>query len=166
MNLENFYKDGDRYLCFSLGQEHFAMPLLNVREVIAMPEVTRLPQTHAHMAGIMNLRGQVITVFDLRLKLGIKPNSGRKTAVIICDTDSGPIGVVVDSVNAVVTPQASDMSPKPEWSEQKTTASIYGVFRDRQRLVLLIDVKKTLGIEDVKLMSELSQQNQKTKKAA
>lgn len=89
-----------RYLTFRLAQEFFAIPLLQVKEVIAMPEVTPVPQTPPHFIGIMNLRGQVITVLDLRLKLGIKPQKGAETAVVIRDLADVSVGVVVDSVEA------------------------------------------------------------------
>jgi purine-binding chemotaxis protein CheW len=87
---------GNRYLSFSLGTEEYAIPLLAVKEVIAMPEFTSVPYTPSHFLGIMNLRGQVISVMDLRKKLGIKPGSTAETAVIICDLSPLCIGVVVD----------------------------------------------------------------------
>ena len=76
---------GERFLCFSLGAEEYAIPLLVVREVIAMPEYTPVPYTPPYFLGIMNLRGQVISVMDLRQKLGLKPRSDAETTVIICD---------------------------------------------------------------------------------
>ena len=93
---------GERYLCFSLGEETFAIPLLSVREVIAVPEITRVPQTPAHFMGIMNLRGQVISILDLRTKMGIKVQKTSETPVIICDLSPLCVGVVVDSIQAVL----------------------------------------------------------------
>ncbi len=81
----------NRFLCFSLGNEHYAIPLLTVKEVIAPPETTPVPQTPAYFKGIMNLRGQVISVIDLRTKLGIKPLQSAENAVIICDSGEHPI---------------------------------------------------------------------------
>ena len=73
---------GQRYLSFSLGSEDYAIPLLSVKEVIAVPEITPIPFTPSHFLGIMNLRGQVISIIDLRSKLGIKTKRERRN---VCD---------------------------------------------------------------------------------
>jgi purine-binding chemotaxis protein CheW len=98
----------------------------------------------------MNLRGQVISVIDLRQKFGIKPKSNTETAVIICDLNPTCLGIVVDSVNSVLSPQASEISEKPEIQSSKNTDYIQGVYRQDKRLVLLLDVTKTLDMEDRK----------------
>lgn len=138
----------ERYLCFTLGKEEFAIPLLSVREVIAVPEVTPVPQTPPHFLGIMNLRGQVISVMDMRAKLSIKPNNGNETSVVICDIKPNPVGVVVDSINAVVKPLASEISSKPEIQSTRNPEYIQGVFRMKERLVLILDVSKCLSLGD------------------
>src|SRR5688500_4394511 len=92
----------NRYICFSLGDENFAIPLLAVREVIGVPEVTPIPQTPAYFLGIMNLRGLVISVMDLRTKLGIKPKGGTEETVMILDLGNFNLGVLVDQVTQVV----------------------------------------------------------------
>jgi purine-binding chemotaxis protein CheW len=141
---------GERFLNFSLGEEEYAIPLLSVKEVIALPDITPVPFTPAHFLGIMNLRGQVISVIDLRQKFGIKPKSNTETAVIICDLNPTCLGIVVDSVNSVLSPQASEISEKPEIQSSKNTDYIQGVYRQDKRLVLLLDVTKTLDMEDRK----------------
>lgn len=140
---------GDRYLSFSLGQEDYAVPLLDVKEVIAMPDVTPIPFTPPHFLGIMNLRGQVISVLDLRTKMGIKPSGSGETAVIICDLASVSLGIVVDSINSVIAPSSSELSDKPEMIQSKNSDYISGVYRDEKKLVLLIDIAKALGVEDL-----------------
>ena len=104
---------GDRYLSFNLGVEEYAVPLLAVREVIAMPEYTPVPYTPPYFLGIMNLRGQVISIMDLRQKLGVKPLQQAETTVIICDLGGASIGVVVDSVNTVLSPKAEEICISP-----------------------------------------------------
>lgn len=142
--------NGDRYLCFSLGSEEFAIPLLCVKEVIAIPDVTPVPFTPSHFLGIMNLRGQVISVLDLRQKFGIKASNSNETAVIICDLNPLCIGVVVDSINSVLAPAQADVSDKPEIQSDKSTEYITGVYRKDKRLVLFLDISKTLSVEDKK----------------
>lgn len=142
----------ERYLSFSLGAEEYAMPLLKVREVIAVPEVTPIPQTPSYFLGIMNLRGQVISVMDLRTKLGIKASNGAETAVIICDLSPVSIGVVVDSVNAVLSPRSDEVSEKPDVQGSRTTEYITGVYRRGNGLVLFLDLAKMLDVKQLEMM--------------
>ncbi len=138
----------DRYLSFSLGKEEYAVELLRVREVIAMPEYTPVPHTPPCFLGIMNLRGQVISVMDLRLKLGLPAGRDSETTVIICDLDGAAVGVVVDSVNTVLSPEPAEVSPKPEIQSGRPTDYITGVYRKDSRLVLFLDLSKSLSLED------------------
>lgn len=140
--------DLNRYLAFSLGAEEYACPLLSVKEVIALPEFTPIPQTPPYFLGIMNLRGQVISVLDLRTKFGIKPTTSEETSVIIIDLENHSLGVVVDSVNSVLAPTAEELSPRPEIEGSKHADSITGVYRKEKSLVLIIDIYKTLSKED------------------
>lgn len=146
-----------RYLCFKLGQEEYGIPLLFVKEVIALPEVTRVPQTPSYFLGIMNLRGQVISVIDLRLKLSIKPTESQETSVIICDVKPNSIGIVVDSVNSVISPTSEQIAEKPTIQNQKGSDYITSIYRDSNRLILLLDISKTLSTGDYQTIA-LSQQ--------
>ncbi len=137
-----------RYLSFRLGNEEYAVPLLAVKEVIAVPEITRVPATPPHFLGIMNLRGQVISVIDLRQKLGIKPQTTAETAVIICDLGQLSIGVVVDSINMVLAPTEADLSEKPEISSNRSTDYITHIYRKDKTMVLFLDIRKALNMED------------------
>jgi purine-binding chemotaxis protein CheW len=152
----------DRYLSFNLGVEEYAVPLLAVREVIAMPEYTPVPYTPPYFLGIMNLRGQVISIMDLRQKLGVKPVNQTETTVIICDLGGASIGVVVDSVNTVLTPKAEEVSPKPEIQSNRPTDYITGVFRKDKKLILFLDLSKSLSLEDQNAIKR----SQEKKKAA
>ncbi len=143
----------ERYLCFNLGPEAYAMPLLSVKEVIAPPEITPVPQTPNYFLGIMNLRGQVISVIDLRVKLSIKASQASETAIIICDMKPNSMGVVVDSINSVLNPKPEDVSDKPQIQSAKTTEYILGVFRHEEKLVLMIDIAKTLSMGDLQLIA-------------
>lgn len=146
--------DLERYLCFSLGEEEYGMPLLAVREVIAMPEITPVPYSASHFLGIMNLRGKVISIIDFRTKLGIKPAKNSETAVIICDLHEISLGVVVDSVNYVVTPQMNEISDRPEIQASKSSEYITKVFRKKDALILLIDIEKALGVDSISAASQ------------
>jgi purine-binding chemotaxis protein CheW len=147
----------NRYLCFNLGSEGFSLPLLAVREVIGVPEITAVPQTPAHFLGIMNLRGLIISVLDLRIKMGIKPIVSDETAVIILDLGDYNLGVVVDQVNAVIQLAENEISEKPHMDSSKINDSVTGVFRKDDRLVLLLDIAKALSVEDRSVLSKSKQ---------
>lgn len=139
----------DRFITFSLGVEEYAIPLLSVKELIAVSEITPLPFTPSYFLGLMNLRGQVISIIDLRLKLGIKPSASPENAIIICDLPTGLLGILVDSVNAVISPGAGAISEAPE-IHGRNADCVCGVFRDQEKLILLLALEKTLSLDDKK----------------
>jgi purine-binding chemotaxis protein CheW len=138
----------ERYLAFTLSQERFAIPLLAVKEVVAMPETTRVPHTPPHFLGIMNLRGQIISVFDLRLKLGLPAETGAETSVIICDFAPLCFGVVVNSVDSVMALTSDDIAERPEIESRMNSEYITGVTKSADRLVLLLNLAKALNVDD------------------
>jgi purine-binding chemotaxis protein CheW len=145
--------DSGRYLCFHLGQEEFAIPLLLVKEVIGVPETTPVPQTPSYFVGIMNLRGQVLSVMDLRQKLGIKPTQSEEVAVVILDLGEAQIGLMVDRVNSVQMITKEQISEKPVL-DGKNFEHITGVYRNADHLVLLLDVSKALSLNDKKIVNK------------
>ena len=139
-----------RFLSFSIGKEEYAIELLSVREVIGMPGITPVPHTPPHFLGIMNLRGQVISVMDLRKKFGFPTAATSETAVIILNFQDLSLGVVVDSVNSVLNPDPSALSPKPELQGSPSTEFVTGVYRKDSQLVLLLDIARALSLADQK----------------
>ena len=137
-----------RFLGFSLGEEEFGIPLLTVKEVIALPAITPIPQAPKHFLGIMNLRGQVISILDLRTKMNITAKKGSENAVIICDVAGVQLGAVVDSVNQVYNPKPEDVTAASELEHSKVASYIHSVYRDQNRLVLFLDIGKTLDVAD------------------
>lgn len=150
-----------RFLYFKLGDESYALPLLDVKEVIAMPEVTPIPQSPTYFLGIMNLRGQVISVMDLRAKLGIKYDKNESVTVIICEFASFQIGVVVNSVENVVTLNENEVSPSTDIQNARKTEYISGVAQKDNKSLLILDIAKALDVTDVKIV-----QGQQQPKAA
>ncbi len=142
----------DRYLCFNLGPEEFAIPLLSVREVLGLPEITPVPQTPPHFLGIMNLRGKVISIMDLRLKLGIKSAKTEETSVIILEIGEASLGVVVDQVNSVQEISSEERAEKPSMESSKSNEYVDGIYKKEDRLILLLDIAKALSIDEKKLL--------------
>ena len=142
----------NKYICFSLGTEKYAIPLLTVKEVIRVPEITAVPQTAPHFLGIMNLRGQVISIMDLRKKLNLKELNSMETTVMILNFGKNKLGVVVDCVNYVVSISDSEIADKPVVSSTQNTDYIIGVYRKENELILILDIVKALSVEELRQM--------------
>jgi purine-binding chemotaxis protein CheW len=124
----------ERYLTFLLGKEQYAIPLLQVKEVIEMTEPTPIPQTPSYFKGVINLRGQVISVLDLRSKLQLAPS--------LC------LGVIVDRINSVLAFHSEDVSPAPDSLSDKEQY-LTGVARRDNKLTLILDIRAALNIQDM-----------------
>lgn len=147
--------DVNRYLEFNLGDERFAIPLLTVKEVIAVPETTKVPFTPDYYLGVMNLRGQVLSVIDLRRRMGITPKAGStETAVIITDLGFTHLGVVVDSINRVLAVEGNDFAPPPEIEKNGKTDFVTGCYKSDKHLVLFLDVNKILDHQEKEMLTK------------
>ena len=156
LNNENVNSELQRFLEFSLGEEDYALPLLSVREVISVPETTPIPKAPSHFSGIMNLRGQVISVVDLRTKLKIKPKeNNHEESVIIVDLNGMNLGIVVDSINKVLAFTTDEVNDVPEIESQVNAEYINGVYRKEDALTVLLDVAKVLDLKDLKAVGGL-----------
>lgn len=148
----------DRFLCFQLGSEEFGIPLLGVKEVLGVPDITPVPFAPNHLIGIMNLRGQVISLIDLRSKFGIKSRPLNECSVVICDLEVTSVGIVVDSIESVIAPVPENLAPKPEIEGRNTSEYITAIYRKDGRMVLLLDVAKALSLIDKTLSLSSSKQ--------
>ncbi len=143
----------ERYLAFSLCNEQYAIPLLQVKEVIALTDATPVPYAPAYFKGIINLRGQVISVIDLRVKLAFsKSDTGSETSIIILDLKPLCLGVVVDSINSVLALSQDEISPAPEIESTIKGPHITGVARKGSKLTLMLDIREILDVQDVATM--------------
>jgi len=142
-----------RFLTFSLGAESYAVPLPKVREVIAFGELTKIPNTPPYFRGIMNLRGQVISVIDLRIKFQL-PDAAitPETAIIILDMQSLCLGIIIDSVDAVLSIPSDSISPPPDHESAIGLDYVTGVARVNKSLILTLDIEKALSVEDLVAM--------------
>ncbi|MFW7381552.1 MAG: chemotaxis protein CheW [Oligoflexus sp.] len=146
-------KSPEKYLCFSLGQEEYALPLLQVKEVIEIPEVSPVPRTPHYYRGIMNLRGLVISIIDLQLKLLKKEITvSPKTAVIILDFQEFYLGIMVNSINRVIDLDDTDIQARPKMESIDSLDYIKGVSQCEKSMILILDVYKALSIDDIEVM--------------
>lgn len=140
----------DRYLIFELIEEHFAVPLLQVREVIAYKEPTPLPNSPTYVKGMIQLRDQIITLVDLSQKMNLKRTKPASEAtIIIIDFADQSVGFLVDNVQSVAEFSNTDLSPTSEVYGTSKSQYLKGIFRQEGKLVLLLDLKSSEQIETI-----------------
>ena len=147
-----FASDEGRILVFNLGSERFGIPLLRVREVIALPEFTPVPQTQKYVCGLMNLRGQILSAIDLRVRLGFSGAKAEENCVVIVDVGEFPIGMVVDAVDSVQSMPVGKELTRPEVGGTRLGEWVKGVIEVDQKLVLLLELGKLLGVDEQKAL--------------
>jgi purine-binding chemotaxis protein CheW len=149
-----------QYMAFQLAREVYGLRILEVRELIGLPDITRMPRAPAFIRGVINLRGRVIPVLDLRVEFGLPAAEATDQSVIIvaqCTVGGRPLtmGVLVDLVLEVLTIEASDVEPPPDLGAASDhDAFLLGVGKTGQRVVLLLDLARVLAGRDLAAMSE------------
>ena len=143
-----------KYLTFKLDAEEFGLEILKVQEIIKMMEITKVPRTPPFVRGVINLRGKVIPVVDLRLKFDMEArNNTDKTCVIVVTVHrrSGSVvmGIIVDEVSEVLDVAGASIEPAPEFGGAVDTSFILGMGKIGERVVTLMDVDRVLSGEDV-----------------
>ena len=145
-------KEG-KYLTFALGAEEYGLEILKVREIIGHMEITAIPQTPMHIKGVINLRGQVIPVIDLRLKFGMPEEEiTEETCIIVVDIAQNGTqfltGIVVDHVSEVLDVEGENIEPAPQFGSSVDTNFILGMGKIGETVKILLDIDKVMGGED------------------
>ncbi|MEZ4528334.1 MAG: chemotaxis protein CheW [Desulfobacterales bacterium] len=143
-------KDTSQYLTFTMGEESFAIEISNVREVTDYTEITAVPRMPPWLKGVINLRGNVVSVIDLRLKLGMAPSERTvDTCIVIMevrmDGDIMPVGIVADSVQEVIHLLPNQISPAPKVGTGLNTDYIKGVGKRRDDFIIILNIDKIVS---------------------
>lgn len=151
-----------KYLTFDLASEEYGLEILKVQEIIGLMPVTRVPRTPHFIRGVVNLRGKVIPVVDLRLKFGMEPKEDtRRTSIIVVqikrENRQVIMGLIVDDVSEVIDIEADAIEPAPEFGANVNTDFIMGVGKVVHKVVILLDVDKVLSNGEVALLEQASQ---------
>ncbi|HUW53738.1 MAG TPA: chemotaxis protein CheW [Rhodanobacter sp.] len=142
-----------QYLAVNLAHEEYAIDLLAVREIRAWTPVTRIPQAPSYVMGVLNLRGAIVPVLDLRLRFGLVREEYSATTVTVIITVAGRLfGAVVDGVSDVLDVSASDVRPVPDMGTAVDTEYLKGLTSVAERMVLLLDVDKLLQPQDAQML--------------
>ncbi|EIL96447.1 chemotaxis signal transduction protein, partial [Rhodanobacter denitrificans] len=140
-------------LTFDLAGEEYGVDILSVREIRGWSRVTRIPQTPDYVLGVLNLRGAIVPVMDLRLRFGLARESyGDSTVVIIVAVAERLFGIVVDAVSDVVDIEPAAIKPVPDMGAIVDTRYLKGLATHVERMVMLLDVEKLMRPEDVETL--------------
>lgn len=135
-------------LTFNLAQEEYAVDIMVIQEITKLTEITRIPRIPAYVRGIITLRGTVIPVFDMHARLGLASFvKGPRSRFIICTTENGMVAMVVDQVNDVVRLTRRDLEATPPGVAAIDAGFIKNIAKYKDRLLILLDVNKTLQID-------------------
>lgn len=140
-----------KYLTFIIGGESYAIPVLKVREIIRLTTITAVPQVPDHIRGVINLRGKIIPVMDLRRRFGFTEAAQTEQNCIVVvqvrtpSSQTTAMGLVVDAVEEVAQMTASDIEETPDFGAQVTTDYILGMAKIKGAVKALLDIDKVIG---------------------
>jgi purine-binding chemotaxis protein CheW len=144
------------YLTFKLANEEYGVEILKVREIIGFMRVTGIPQMPAYMKGVINLRGKVIPVVDLRLKFGLpEAEHTDQTCIIVVDVGA-EIGVVVDTVSEVLDIAVDDIDPPPALAGGTDTGFILGMGKVGEAVKILLNINKVLSSAEIARLTKVA----------
>jgi purine-binding chemotaxis protein CheW len=151
-----------KYLVFKLGRGEFGIRVLKVREIMGVQDITAVPQTPAHIKGVINLRGKVIPVVDLRLKFGLpEAEYTQRTCIIVVhvqgDANSTLMGIVVDGVAEVLNLAAGDIEDTPDFGHGVATPYLLGMAKIKGKVKILLEINQVLTSQELDGLDALAQ---------
>lgn len=144
------------YLVFKLGPEEYAIDILCVREIRGYENVTHIANSPAFIKGVINLRGTIVPIVDLRLKFGHPATYDAFTVVIILSIRDRLLGIVVDGVSDVIALAGKDIRPAPQFSGSFDTRYILGMATLDDRMLIVSDIARLMSSQDMALMDEVA----------
>lgn len=151
------FVETSQYLAFKLEAEVFAFDISKVREVLEFSTITKVPQTPEMMKGVINLRGAVVPVIDMRIKFGMSETEKTVNTVIIIieiELESEPIliGALVDSVQEVIDLDADHIEPAPKIGTRLNTEFIKGMGKHNDQFLIILDIEKIFSTEELEIV--------------
>lgn len=150
LNSKSVATQPGKYLTVVLADEAYAIAVLKVREIIRLQKITPVPQLPSYVKGVINLRGRVIPIVDLRLKFGLAANSTERTCIVVVRVAFGEnqtvqMGLIVDSVEEVVNVVADEIEPTPEFGATVDTDYILGMAKVKGSVKMLLDIDRVVA---------------------
>lgn len=150
---------GGKYLMVALANEAYGIAVLKVREIIRFQKITAIPQMPGFVKGVINLRGRVVPVIDLRVKFGLRAEFNERTAIVVAQV-SPPVGqavlmgLIVDTVEEVVAITNNEIEPTPEFGTRVDTSHILGMTKVKSVVRALLDIDKVVAPDTVLAMTK------------
>ena len=150
----------EKFLSFCLGEEDFCFAIQSVQEIIALPEITTIPQIPGFIKGVINLRGRIMPVIDLHEKFGGERESyGKRTCVIVIsfyyDGTESILGIIVDETQEVIMVPENNMSQVPYVNAQIKSEYIKGVIEHQKKIKIILDINNILGDQDFTIFGNI-----------
>jgi purine-binding chemotaxis protein CheW len=141
--------DANQYLTFTIGQEEYGAEILRVQEVTGYTTITPIPNAPAHVRGVMNLRGTIIPVIDLRRRLGLSPvEYNRLNAIVVVNAGAKVRGLLVDVVTDVRSFSHSSIARPPDFGNEGESPCITGLAKEGDKVILLLDLDEISGVKE------------------
>jgi len=148
-----------KFLTFILGKEVYGIEILKAREIIGLMDITTVPQTPEYMKGVINLRGKVIPVIDLRLKFGMpEEEHTQETCVIVVEVNNTSLGIIVDSVSEVSDINGREIEDAPSFGQGIDTSFIMALGKVKDKIIILLDIEAVLSSEELEMVGELAKE--------
>jgi purine-binding chemotaxis protein CheW len=145
-----FAAESNQFLTFTLGAEEYGVDILKVQEIKGYSLITRVPRTPEFVKGVLNLRGTIVPVIDLRVKFGLERREyDQFTVIIVLVVQGRAMGLIVDAVSDVLNLAGSEIAETPEFSNRVDTKFISGMGRAGDKLIILLDVEKLLSTDEM-----------------
>ena len=150
-------KAGQEFLAFTMGQEEYGLDILKVQEIRGYEAVTTLANAPAHFKGVINLRGTIVPVIDMRIKFNLgTPTYDQFTIVIVLNIAGNVMGIVVDSVSDVTTLTSDQIRPPPQMGGVINTDYLIGLGTIDERMLILVDIDRLMSSEDIGMARKLA----------
>ena len=148
-------EEAREYLTFRLGQEEYGLNILNVQEIRGYDSVTKIANSPAFIKGVINMRGIIVPIIDMRIRFNLgEATYNEFTVVIILNIGKRVIGMVVDAVSDVTSLANDQVRPAPEFGTVLDTAYIDGLATVDERMIIIIDIEKLMTAEDMGLVDQ------------
>jgi purine-binding chemotaxis protein CheW len=148
---------GQEFLAFTLGREEYGIDILKVQEIRGYETVTRIANAPDFIKGVVNLRGIIVPIVDMRIKFNLgEPTYDQFTVVIILNINGRVVGMVVDSVSDVITLSPEQIKPAPEMGTALNTDYLIGLGTIDQRMLILVDINKLMSSAEMGLIDKIA----------
>ena len=147
-----------QFLTFALNSEEYGIEILRTREIIGVMDITTVPQTPDFMKGVINLRGKVIPVIDLRLKFSMQEEEyTQETCIIVVEANNSQVGIIVDSVSEVLNIKNGEIENTPSFGQGIDTDFLMGLGKVNEKIIILLDIEQILSSEVMDIVKQIEE---------